>query len=181
MPTHQKIDGILSTYIRDTFFRMRTSFSTFKSSKICDINWFFRNVCRHIGQGAGPALNKRSIHDSHLPNGKHLSAMAITDSKSWFKLTFCGNTAIPGVWGWEWGTCHSCIQDIERPLPGWRRRRLDRHSACTMLNGRGTWYDMTVAAPWRILVEFCCGLPKPLDLLAFRCWAIMEDSKERGG
>ena len=46
-----------------------TSFSTPKSSKVCGVNASFLRVFVHIGHGAGPRVNKRSIHDSHLHDG----------------------------------------------------------------------------------------------------------------
>jgi len=46
--------------------RTATSFSTPKSSNVCGVNANLRRVLLHRGQGAGPNVNNRSIHDSHL-------------------------------------------------------------------------------------------------------------------
>jgi len=46
--------------------RTATSFSTPKSSNVCGVNANLRRVLLHRGQGAGPSVNNRSIHDSHL-------------------------------------------------------------------------------------------------------------------
>jgi hypothetical protein len=54
------------TYTLATRFRIRTSFSTVRSSKIWDMNWFRLKTNWQMGHGAGPEPNKRSIQDSHL-------------------------------------------------------------------------------------------------------------------
>ena len=55
-----------ATYFCDICLRMRTSFSTNRSSNVCSENVAFLRVCRHVGQGAGPCANRRSIQFSHL-------------------------------------------------------------------------------------------------------------------
>ena len=46
--------------------RTSTSLSTSVSSKVCFRNLAFLNIRPHCGHGAGPKVNIRSIHVSHL-------------------------------------------------------------------------------------------------------------------
>lgn len=55
--------------------RIATSFSTPRSSKVCGVKANLRNVLLHIGHGAGPRVNSRSIHDSHLQSIRILDYM----------------------------------------------------------------------------------------------------------
>jgi hypothetical protein len=55
--------------------RTATSFSTVRSSKVCGVNWSLRRVLLQIGHGAGPRVNSRSMHDSHLMKG-HVSELS---------------------------------------------------------------------------------------------------------
>jgi hypothetical protein len=54
------------TYSFAILLRMATSFSTLRSSKVCGVKASFLNTLLQIGHGAGPRVNKRSMHDSHL-------------------------------------------------------------------------------------------------------------------
>lgn len=43
-----------------------TSFSTPRSSNVCGVKASLRRILLHIGHGAGPRVNNRSMQDSHL-------------------------------------------------------------------------------------------------------------------
>src|SRR5690554_6499739 len=62
---------LAKAYLDDICFRILTSFSTDTSSNVCSENAAFLRVCRHVGQGAGPNANRRSIQLSHLIEMKY--------------------------------------------------------------------------------------------------------------
>ena len=53
-------------YSLDIRLRTSTSLSTSVSSKVCFRNFALRSIRPHCGQGAGPRVNIRSMHVSHL-------------------------------------------------------------------------------------------------------------------
>ena len=53
-------------YSLDIRLRTSTSLSTRVSSKVCFRNFALRSIRPHCGQGAGPRVNIRSMHVSHL-------------------------------------------------------------------------------------------------------------------
>jgi len=53
-------------YSLDIRLRTSTSLSTRVSSKVCFRNRALRSIRPHCGQGAGPRVNIRSMHVSHL-------------------------------------------------------------------------------------------------------------------
>ena len=89
---------------------MATSFSTPRSSKVCGVKASLRNVLLQIGQGAGPNVKSRSIHDSHLLI--YFSVMSGYADKA---LTFCDSMNLRVIVALGSNTDLTCIQDIGRP------------------------------------------------------------------
>ena len=106
--------------------RMATSFSTPKSSKVWGVNASLRRILLHIGQGAGPSVNNRSIHDSHL---QYIKIRTTFFNNKWTvqiieKIpTSCDNMSLLTSVIWDSSIGHSYRQDIGLPLTDWNRKK----------------------------------------------------------
>lgn len=103
------------------------------------MNWFLRRICWHIGQGAGPALKRRSIQDSHLG----IACVIRLSTCHQLQPTFCESMARQGAWDSAWDTCHSCTLDIEHLPPALKTLAVIVYIIYILVVVVRAWYDTT--------------------------------------
>ena len=111
---------------------MATSLSTLRSSNVWGMNASFLSTLLHIGHGAGPRVNRRSMQDSHLaglmrrgrvrPKGDRHFVVAGTDekAKSWVQISVAladGTLVVHGLTG-----------EVGETGRKWRRGGLTKYS-----------------------------------------------------